>query len=346
MTLPLTASVVRVPWHTRHGGYDRLLDYLPAGVRVIRPPATGPARSAATLAHRVLARRCPLPFYPPEHFATDLAVLAARGPAHVLYGEEQFWFSRHRTAPTAVTYHQPPAHLAGLLPHAVWQRLAPRADQVIVLAPDQREFFTRYLPQERVHLVPHGIDTDAFTPGGAPPPDGRPLVLTVGWWLRDWPVLHAVHDALHRRHGAGIELAVVTRQAARRRWHPAARVLEGIAEDELIALYRRAAVLLLPLTGASANNALLEALACGTPAVATDTGGIPHYTGTSPGTVLVPPGDPRAAIEAVATVLGEWGTAAHAERRAAARARAEHFSWPRIARQLGSIHALLQGEGR
>ncbi|MFD3756722.1 glycosyltransferase family 4 protein [Streptomyces sp. NPDC058622] len=337
----MIASVVRVPWHTAHGGYDRLLDHLPE-VRRISPPTRTLTRRAATGAHRVLGQRCPLPFYPVDHFATDLQVLAARGPAHVLYGDEQFWFSRHRAGPTAVTFHQPPTHLKQLLPPTVWMELAPRAEQIVVLDPHQQTFFANTVAPERVHLVPHGIDTTVFTPAAALPASRRPLVLTVGWWLRDWDILDAVHERLHRTYGTDIEMVVVTRQADRRSWHPAARVREGITEQTLIELYQRASVMLLPLTDASANNALLEALACGTPVVATDVGGIRHYAGVGPSVVLTPPGDAAAQAEAVERILTETGTADHVVRRTDARERAETFAWPQVADQMRAVYRLLE----
>lgn len=333
----MLASVVRVPWHTTHGGYDRLLDHLPE-VRRIHPPS-GPLTTRAV--HRVLARCCPLPFYPAEHCATDLRLLASREAAHVLYGDEQYWFSRHRLGPTAVTYHQPPAHLGRLLPAETWRKLAPTAQHIVVLDPHQQAFFTSLMPAERVHLVPHGIDTTAFTPAGRPA-TGRPLVLTVGWWLRDWTVLDAVHERLHHRYGDTIELIVVTRNAHTRPWYPAARILEDITEQTLIGLYRRAAVMLLPLEDATANNALLEAMACGTPVVATDTGGVRHYAGSSQAAQLTPPGDAAAAAEAVEKILAETGTAAHAVRRALARERAELFSWPLVADRMREVYRLLE----
>lgn len=344
MSHTVIASVVRVPWHSTHGGYDRLLDHLPE-VHRVTAPVSFLARRAMSAAHRLARPWHPPSFYPAEHFATDLRVLASRHPAHVLYGEEQFWFSRHRRVPTAVTYHQPPENLATLMPHALWKEVASRANRVIVVSPSQRDFFARHLAEERIHLVPHGIDTDAFRPLGTPDFSAPPLVLTVGWWLRDWDVLDAVHDRLHRRYGRQIRLTLVTRGDAARHRHPAVRVLQGIGEPELISLYRKATVVLLPLLGATANNALLEALACGTPVVATDVGGIRHYAGDGSGTVLVPSGDPLAAAGAAEALLAEVGTARHAVRRAAARDRALEFAWPQVAHRIRRVYRLL-GEER
>ncbi|MCC9311281.1 glycosyltransferase family 4 protein [Kitasatospora sp. RB6PN24] len=338
MPREVIASVVRVPWHSTHGGYDRLLDHLPE-TRRIGPPSTPLTRGLTSIGHLVGRRLCPLPFYPARHFATDLRILADRKPAHVLYGDEQFWFSQHRAGPTAVTYHQPAPQLARLLPPAAWRRLLPRASRIITLDPVQRAFFADRLPAHRVHLVPHGIDTTAFRPGHPLQPGNRPMVLTVGWWLRDWDVLDTVHWRLHRRYGEDVDLVVVTREAATRSWHPAVRVLENVAEPVLVDLYQRAAAVVLPLIDATANNALLEAMACGAPVVATDVGGISYYTGSA--ALLTEPGDPVAATEAVESLLAEAGTAADRARREAARARAEQFAWPAVAEQVRDVYRKL-----
>ncbi|MGV4988806.1 hypothetical protein ACVB8X_40515 [Streptomyces sp. NRAIS4] len=47
----MITSAVRVPWHTTHGGYDRLLDHLPE-VRRITPPRRPGERLAYAVAHR------------------------------------------------------------------------------------------------------------------------------------------------------------------------------------------------------------------------------------------------------------------------------------------------------
>jgi glycosyltransferase involved in cell wall biosynthesis len=82
-----------------------------------------------------------------------------------------------------------------------------------------------------------------------------------------------------------------------------------VGEDEVRSILRRARLLVLPSFYEAYPTVILEALACGTPFVASDIGGIPDIAGESEGGVLVKPGDAQAlgvAIEALLTDSAEW----------------------------------------
>ena len=71
---------------------------------------------------------------------------------------------------------------------------------------------------------------------------------------------------------------------------------------------------------------LLEAAACGRPAVASRVGGIPSAVLDGETGLLVPPGDVEALAEALTVVLNDDDLARSLGKRAAERARTE-FSW-------------------
>ena len=83
----------------------------------------------------------------------------------------------------------------------------------------------------------------------------------------------------------------------------------SVSEAELVDLYQRADALLLPVTGATANNAVLESLACGTPVISTDVGGIPEIFGPLRRR-LIPAND----VGALSARLIDMLTAPHAQR--------------------------------
>lgn len=106
--------------------------------------------------------------------------------------------------------------------------------------------------------------------------------------------------------------------------------LGRVSDDDKLARLRAADVFCAPsLRGESFGIVLLEAMAAGTPIVASD---LPGYAKVAQGgedAVLVPPGDARALGKAIGSLLGDPDAAEGLRRRGGARA--EHFSMDRLA---------------
>jgi glycosyltransferase involved in cell wall biosynthesis len=107
-----------------------------------------------------------------------------------------------------------------------------------------------------------------------------------------------------------------------------------LSDERLLEEYRRAWVVLLPLTDATANNSLLEGMACGAPVVASDIGGVRDYAGFECG-ALCRRGDAEAHGSATIELLLDSLRREEAGR--AARARAEICAWPRVQAQIKRI---------
>jgi glycosyltransferase involved in cell wall biosynthesis len=102
---------------------------------------------------------------------------------------------------------------------------------------------------------------------------------------------------------------------------------------------QRAKLLVLPSIEEAQGVVILEAMACGTPVVASKVGGIPEMVSPEVG-VLVPPGDVKALAAAIEVVLRDpyqWSSMSRC-----ARYRVEkHYDWSYIARQYIEIYQSL-----
>jgi glycosyltransferase involved in cell wall biosynthesis len=210
------------------------------------------------------------------------------------------------------------------------------ANRILVMSSSEVETYAAYAPQAEVLAVPHGVDTQFFRPALGTRPDRRFRVLTVGNWLRDYSLWNQVA----RRWLATQEefewaiLASPYNERVALEGLPANDsriiVLPRLSDEALLAEYQQADVLFLPLKDALANNALLEALACGLPIVATDLPAIREYGGDV--VRYVPGGDSEAAWVALQQMAINRDTRVDLQRRCRARAEAE-YAWTVVAQR-------------
>ncbi len=113
-----------------------------------------------------------------------------------------------------------------------------------------------------------------------------------------------------------------------------------VADEDLPALYTIASGLVYPSLYEGFGFPPLEALACGTPAVASNTSSLPELLGDA--ALLVDPHDTAALCHALRRLLDEPDLARTA--RTAGPRQAAHFSWPRAAQQLLHVYYSLRDE--
>lgn len=174
---------------------------------------------------------------------------------------------------------------------------------------------------DRIDVVPIGVDPDRFALG---PADARrpDQVLFVGWpnFTKGLDVLLLAMALLAERGSAArllvaggalyrhtrIQEEKLRRLAVNLGLQERVTFLGARPHEEVARLMRESAVLVLPSRAESFGAVLIEALASGTPVVATRCGG-PEDVVTEDVGVLVPREDPLALAEAIESILAQPG---------------------------------------
>jgi glycosyltransferase involved in cell wall biosynthesis len=217
-----------------------------------------------------------------------------------------------------------------------------RADRVLTGSEQTKcDLVERYqVPEEKIVVTPYGVDP-AFSPDG--PKRNGYYALFVGAIQPRKNPLGAV-EALAMLEG-DLRLVLVgpekrdgeqVREAVSRLGLEGRVELAGHVErDELAAIYRGAACLVFPSRYEGFGLPVLEAMASGTPVVATRAGAVPEVAGDA--AVLVDSGDPVALAGGIERALADRERLV-----SAGLVRARQFSWVETARRtLGVYRELL-----
>lgn len=184
------------------------------------------------------------------------------------------------------------------------------------LAGRLREHFD--VDPSRIHVLDCGVETSRFKPMPqddarvlADLPAGTKVVLFAGH-LSDSKGLGTLLAA-HRRivaEGEEVVLAVAgdgplagELEAARERSKGMIRVLGEVSHEKMPALFSAADLACVPSHREGFGLVALESLACGTPVVASDVGGLPEIVRHGATGQLVPPADPDALADALLQML-------------------------------------------
>lgn len=235
------------------------------------------------------------------------------------------------------------------------KRVAPKVSRVITGSRHARNDIVREfnVSASRTRVIPYGVDTDRFRPredvDAAP---NRLISVTSTQWLRQikgfGTLLEAFRTMLSRR--PDLELVVVgtpdetgLTEFYSHDMGVASNLVfvNDIPTEQLITLYNRATAAVVASLYEGFGLPAAEAMACGTPVVATAAGGLPEVVGEAG--VLVPPGDPDRLAGAVLDLLEDPGRRSELARRGRRRVK-QRFQWEQTARRTEAVYRELLEE--
>ncbi|MEV0621523.1 glycosyltransferase [Nonomuraea sp. NPDC050404] len=299
-----------------------------------------------------------LPPYMPE-FTERLAARWAARPPDVVHAH--FWMSGQAAllaaggVPVVQTYHAlgtvkrrwqgeadtSPAHRID-----TEREIGLRADAVLATCSDEvGELCAMGIPEQRIAVVPCGVDLTAFRPDGpvAPRLDG-PLVLSIGRMVPRKGV-DTVLRALRQLPGANLVIAGGSHDDGETfRLRELAdgyglgdrvHVIGSVPRRHVPALMRSADVVVSVPWYEPFGLVPVEAMACGVPVIASAVGG--HLDTVAGCGMLVPPRRPRALARALKEVLGNPALRVALGAAGARRAR-ERYGWPSVAESTEAVY--------
>lgn len=341
--LPVSIVHRRIRHHAGNSGYSVLFEHLDL------PQAKGGLRSWLAL-HLPKAIRWRLHLLRPQPVGDEgllpelgaISTVANKTPGlvHFIYGEDTYFYTplwQSGQKKVVATFHYPPQRLNERVNRAILKHL----DAVLLMSESQRSWFEQYLPADKIHVLHHHVNTAFFTPSERQENTQETFrIISLGGILRDMDLLLRVVQSLTEKLGPekiAFDFLIPPNKREPFKNLKNVTIHSRISDEELRDLYRNATLGFMPLEDCTANNAVLEMMACGKAVACSRAGGIEDYLTEEGALMFARDTDVDALTDNIIALLHDsqkrrdMGT--HNRNRAL-----EHFSFDATAAKLGDIY--------
>ena len=327
--------------HSKYSGYSQLLNHL-KGKILPNNPEKLPYSLRSILSNIVFKES---PGYDTQSIEKEWQLffeLRKNNSAtivHYLNGERDIryvlkYYRKSETVKFVTTFHKPSSILIEAIQGNKYLKYL---DGIIALGANQANVLNDQLKIKHIEIIPHGVDTIFFHPY----PDqllhneNKKSILCVGQHLRDFDLFNTVVDIIKKKK-MDIDINVVILPSAIQflKNKDVLNIFSGISDDMLKTLYQKATCLFIPLKDATACNAILEALACGTPIITNKVGDNADYLDSNC-SIILERNDKDDLIDAIITVMDDG---INQKMRIAAREKSLDFDWEIISNRVNKFH--------
>ena len=244
--------------------------------------------------------------------------------------------------PVSSHYFERPMNEKMLLPltSRLHKKTIQKSDRIVAISDQVRNLYSRLIDQAKISVIPFGIDVEMFRPAKQNPKHDQLSLLYAGslYPLKGVPCLiQAVAEA--EEYGLRIKLNIAGEGAQKPELAALTRKL-GIEKDviflgavpyaDMPRLYQDCDVYCFPTLGEPFGKAMIEAMACGKPVIASRIGGPTEVIQNGVNGILVPPGNVEELAEEIVLLENDE----NARRRIGEKAREtilKRFSWKVVA---------------
>jgi len=196
------------------------------------------------------------------------------------------------------------------------------------------------LPQQKISIIHNGVDTNTFVPAKKTAEDKIIRIISTGR-LIERKGYHFLIDALKGVENAQLILIGDGPEkdalAEKARAFSVAVSFEGKRDRSfIISALQKADIFVLPSQNEGMSNSVLEAMACGLPIVATDTGGTKELISEGENGMIVPVGEVASLKVALLSLCNDKKL--REKMGNASRSRAEKMSWQKMAKEYKKLY--------